>query len=485
MSTVVGARRRQPSNSTLIERELQSILGGDGVLPGNTAEYLADATESRTVRSSAEAIALPSYADDVARVVRWCYEHDVPIVPRGGGTGLAGGAVPISGGVVIGLERLHSVHRIDPELWRMRADAGLRTADLQRRARESGLYFPPDPGAAERSQLGGNVATNAGGPHAFKYGPTGAWVTGLQAVIAPGELIEVGGPIRKDVAGYDLKSLLIGSEGTLGIVTAVWLRLTPAPEAALPVAAAYASAREGCEAIENVLANGLGVAALEYLDAGALGATRDAFPVPLPGGAAFMVIAEADGSEHEAARLHAELVEVLRDGAISIHAPGEPRAIADLWRWRAGASLGVTAQYGGKISEDIVVPLDRLLDAIEATVEIGHRHRLTACSWGHAGDGNLHSTFMVSPDDPDQLRRAEAGAEDLFALACELGGSVSGEHGVGWVKRGALEQQWAPAAIGLHEAIKDVFDPKGLLNPGKKLARLDRQRRDAGLELEQ
>ena len=468
---MAGDNSRQTNDWALIERELQSILGADAVLPGSSAAYLADATESRSLRGRADAIALPTYADDVARVVRWCYEHDVPIVPRGGGTGFAGGAVPLSGGVVIGLERLRSVHRFDPELWRIRADAGVRTADLRRRARESGLYFPPDPGAAEQSQLGGNVATNAGGPHAFKYGVTGAWVTGLEAVVAPGELIEVGGPLRKDVAGYDLKSLLIGSEGTLGIVTAAWLRLIPAPEAALPVAAVYASAREGCLAIESVLANGLAVAALEYLDAGALGATRDAFPVPLPAGAGFMVIADADGSEHEAARLHAELVEVLSDGAVSIHAPREDRAISDLWRWRNGTSLGVTAQLGGKVSEDIVVPLERLLDAIEATGEIGRRHRLPACSWGHAGDGNLHSTFMISPDDRDALRRAEEGAEDLFALACELGGSISGEHGVGCVKRGALEHQWAPAAIALHEAIKDAFDPKGLFNPGKKLAR--------------
>jgi glycolate oxidase subunit GlcD len=458
-------------NHELVERELRSILGHDGVLPGSARAYLTDATESRSLRGRADAVALPADADGVARVVAWCYEHDVPIVPRGGGTGFAGGAVPLDGGVVLGLERLRSVHRFDPELWRIRLDAGVGTADLRRRARENGLYFPPDPGAAEQSQLGGNIATNAGGPHAFKYGVTGAWVTGLQAVVAPGELIEVGGPLRKDVAGYDLKSLLIGSEGTLGIVTAAWLRLIPAPEATLPVAACYASAREGCEGIASVLANGLGVAALEYLDAGALGATRGAFPVALPPEAAFMLIVDADGSEQEAARLHAEVVEVLGDDALSIYAPRDARAIAELWRWRDGASPGVTAQRGGKVSEDIVVPLDRLLEAIEGTVEIGRRHRLPACSWGHAGEGNLHSTFLISPDDPDELRRAEDGAEELFSLARELGGSISGEHGVGLVKRGGLERQWAPAAVALHEAIKNAFDPKGLLNPGKKLAR--------------
>ncbi|MDQ6778153.1 MAG: FAD-binding protein, partial [Actinomycetota bacterium] len=287
-----------------------SILGPEATRPGSDRAYLSDATESRNLRGRADAIALPRSAEEVARVVRWCYEHDVPIIPRGGGTGFAGGAVPLDGGVVISLERLREVRQFDPELWRIRLDAGVTTAELRRRARENGLYFPPDPGAGEQSHLGGNIATNAGSPHAFKYGVTGTWVTGLEAVVAPGELIEIGGPIRKDVAGYDLKSLLIGSEGTLGIVTGAWLRLVPAPEAALPVAACYGSADEGCAAILGVLAEGVGAAALEYLDAGALAATRDAFPVELPPAGAFMVIAEADGSKQEAERVHAELVEV-------------------------------------------------------------------------------------------------------------------------------------------------------------------------------
>jgi glycolate oxidase subunit GlcD len=454
-----------------IERALTSMLGPEGTRPGSERAYLADATESRSLRGRADAVALPGSADEVARVVTWCYEHDVPVVTRGGGTGFAGGAVPIDGGVVLALERLRSVRQFDPELWRIHLEAGVSTADLRRRARENGLYYPPDPGAAEQSQLGGNIATNAGGPHAFKYGVTGAWVTGLEVVVAPGELIAIGGPVRKDVAGYDLKSLLIGSEGTLGIVTAAWLRLIPAPEAALPVAASYASARDGCAAILGVLANGLAAAALEYLDGGALAATRGAFPGDLPAGAAFMVIAEADGSEAEAARLHAELVDVLSEGAVSVHAPREAREVAALWRWRAGTSPGVTAKRGGKVSEDIVVPVDRLLEAIEETVAIGRRHRLEACSWGHAGEGNLHSTFLISPEEPEELARAERAAEELFALASALGGSVSGEHGLGSVKRGALARQWPPAALALHEQVKGVFDPKGLLNPGKKLAR--------------
>jgi FAD/FMN-containing dehydrogenase len=336
---------------------------------------------------------------------------------------------------------------------------------VQQLARESGLLFPPDPGAPEQSQIGGNIATNAGGPHAFKYGVTGRWVTGLEAVVPPGEVIAVGGPVRKDVAGYDLKSLLIGSEGTLGIVTAAWLRLIPASEAAHPVVGLYDGTQAGCEAIERVVGSGLLPAALEYLDAGALAAAGPAFPGGVPAGAGFMVIAEADGSRDDAARLRDELVEVLSETALAVVTP-EP---AELWRWREGVAFAVIAQRGGKSGEDVVVPLDRLAEAIEETVEIGARHCLVACSWGHAGDGNVHANFVVDPRDEAELDRARAGAEELFAMAIRLGGSISGEHGIGWTKRGWLERQWGPRAVELHRELKRAFDPKGLLNPGKKI----------------
>jgi glycolate dehydrogenase FAD-linked subunit len=457
--------------SATAERDLRGLLGPEAVLPGVTRQYLTDATESRAVVGRADAIALPGDPQQVADVVRWCYEHDVALIPRGGGTGLAAGAVPTDGGIVLSLERLRAVRSLEGELWRAHVEAGITTADVARLARENGLLYPPDPGAAEQSQIGGNIATNAGGPHTFKYGVTSAWVTGLEFVLAPGELVSIGGPVRKDVAGYDIKSLLIGSEGTLAVVTAAWLRLTPAPESQLPIVAFYESAQAGCQALGAVLASGLLPAALEYLDEGAVTIASGAFPDDVPRGAAFMVIAEADGSLAEAQRLRTELVEVLGEHAVSLHAPSDRRAIAELWRWRAGASIAITARRGGKVSEDIVVPFERLAEAVAATREIGARHGLEACSWGHAGDGNLHSTFMIDPADPDQLRRAEQAASALFALACELGGSVSGEHGLGLVKRGALAQQWPEPAVVLHESIKRLFDPKGLLNPGKKLAR--------------
>jgi glycolate oxidase subunit GlcD len=429
--------------------------------------YLADLM-GRGVRGTADAVVLPSSVEEVAAVMRWCYDHDVPLTPRGGGTGLAGGAIPVLGGVVIGFERLNKIRQFDPLLWRMHVEAGVTTGDVQRIARESGLRFPPDPGAAEISQIGGNIACNAGGPHAFKYGVTGNWVTGLEVVLPPGEIVHIGGPLRKDVAGYDVKSLLVGSEGTLGLITAAWLKLVPAPELELPVIGLYPDAEAGIGAIERVLASGVVPAAIEYLDAVTLRYSGDAYPFGLPDGAGFMVITEADGSAPEARRVAAELQEALAEDAVAVHAPLEPSDVAELWRWRGGTAFAILAQRGGAYSEDIAVPLDRLRDVARETLAIGERHNVPALSFGHAGDGNIHSTFLFSPEDLDEEQRADAACHELFELALRLGGTLTGEHGVGWLKRGQLEHQLGPVGYDLHNRIKQAFDPKNLVNPGKK-----------------
>ena len=448
-----------------VERDLRAAVTADVVAP--TAAYLTDMTEARGLHGRADAVALPRSAEEVAEVVAWCYEREVPIVPRGGGTGYAGGAVALDGGVVLSLERLESVRSFDPLLWRIEVEAGLRTSEVRRVARESGLLFAPDPGAAEQSQIGGNIATNAGGPHAYKYGVTGKWVTGLEVVVAPGEVVQLGGPLRKDVAGYDLKQLLIGSEGTLGVVTAAWLRLIPAPEAAWPVVGFFDGVRDGAAAIERVVGSGLPVAALEYLDSETMRYAGPTFPGEVPAGA-FAVLVEADGSHEEAARIRADVLEVLGENALALYAPEPAAEITTLWRWRDGIALVVDVQRGGKASEDIAVPLDRLGEAIEESLEVGRRFGIPTASWGHAGDGNLHTTFLLDGNDERELALAPQLSEALFELALQLGGTISGEHGVGFVKRNWLERQLGPRAFELHSAIKRAFDPKNLLNPGKK-----------------
>ena len=443
--------------------DLARIVGAEHVLPGDDPRYVADQTAFSAVHGVADAVVLPADADEVAEVVSWCRERSVPVVPRGGGTGWAGGAVPLGEGVVLGLERLATVHAVDPLQWRMTVGAGVTTGTVQRLARENGLCFPPDPGAAETSQIGGNVATNAGGPHCFKYGVTGAWVTGLEAVLASGDIVRVGGSPRKDVAGYDLRALLVGSEGTLGVITAVWLRLIPAPAGSWPVAAFYADVEAGGAAVERLMAAGPVPAAIEYLDGATVALAGAGFPGGAPADAGFLLITESDTSAEDAA----VLAEALEDGAVGgVRVVDDP---AGLWRWRDGVGLVVTAARGGKLSDDIAVPVERLAEAVRRVGEIGERHGLESCSWGHAGDGNLHATFLVDPRDDLAVARARHAADDLLAMAIELEGTISGEHGIGVLKNGWLRRQWSPAAVAAHEAVKHALDPRGLMNPGKKV----------------
>jgi FAD/FMN-containing dehydrogenase len=230
----------------------------------------------------------------------------------------------------------------------------------------------------------------------------------------------------------------------------------------------YRDAEAGISAIERVLGSGVVPAAIEYLDAVTLQYAGDAYPFGLPEGTGFMVITEADGADAEARRVAVELQEALTDDAVAVHSPVEPSEVADLWRWRGGAAFAILAQRGGAYSEDIAVPLDKLRDVARETLEIGNRHNVPALSFGHAGDGNIHSTFLFSPDDLDEEQRADEACHELFALALRLGGTISGEHGVGWLKRDQLQHQLGAAGYDLHTRIKQTFDPKNLLNPGKK-----------------
>jgi FAD/FMN-containing dehydrogenase len=354
----------------------------------------------------------------------------------------------------------------------MNVEAGVSTAHVSRLARENGLVFPPDPGASEQSLIGGNVATNAGGPHAFKYGSTGAWVNGLEVALAPGELATVGGATRKDAAGYDLRGLLVGSEGTLGILTAVALRLAPAPAVALPLVAFMADLTSGQRALLEILGSGLQPAVLDFLDARAFAVAAGSFPgdapevlTSAPEGDGFVLLVELDGSEGEVEQQVAELQEVLAEHEPSRLQRPQPSA---LWRWRDGLNGVIAGVRGGKVSEDICVPPERLEEAIRAIYALGTELSLPACVWGHAGDGILHATFLVDPSSPGELERGLKAGERTLALALGIGGSISGEHGVGYVKRAFLGAQWDRAAIAAHRRVKEALDPKGLLNPGKK-----------------
>jgi FAD/FMN-containing dehydrogenase len=419
-----------------VAADLARVVGAEHVLAPPPAWALHDATEWAGLRGSAEALVRPGSTEEVAGVVAWCAERGVPVTPRGGGTGLAGGCVP-DGGVVLALDRLDRVVEVEPESWRMVVGAGVTTARVRRVAAENGLHFPPDPGAAESSQIGGNVATNAGGPHTLGFGATRRWVVGVEAVLGTGEVLDAR-RLHRDVAPYDLLGLLCGSEGTLAVITEVHLRLLPAYSPEPPVLAFYDDAEAGCAAAAAVLAEGQQPAVLDFLDAGALASAGRS------GGFALL----AEGAELE--------------GAV---------ASDDVWRWREGIAHAVAAQRGGKLSEDVAVPLARLAELVDGTVEIGARHGLEACSWGHAGDGISHGAFMLDASDARQVQRAHAAAEELFDLALALGGTLSGEHGLGRLKAHRAEEALGAPTVAAMRAVKAALDPLGILNPGVKLPR--------------
>lgn len=428
--------------------DLQSIVGARHVRQDPEPWRLADAADPAFLPARADWLVAPGTADEVAAVLAWCAERGIPVTPRGGGTGLAGGAVP-EVGLVLSLGRLRQIRTWEPERRRGFLEAGLRTAEVARLARENGLIFGPDPGAAESSELGGNVATNAGGPHSYGYGPTRAWVTGLEVVVPPGEILALGGPLRRDAAGLDLVGLVTGSEGSLAIVTAAWVALRAAPEHVIAVRARLPDTARGAAAVERVVEAGLPLTVLDFVDEATPGAEG-----------AFTVLAEAAGSAEHAEATAADLGDLLADGAVERLDPDE------LWRWRSGLTGRVVEHLGSKLSEDVGVPVERLGEAVAGVREIGARHDLAACSWGHAGDGILHASFLFAKNDREARGRASAGAEEVFALALDLGGTPSGEHGTGRLKRAWRPRAQGPAVAALHARVKAAWDPESLLNPG-------------------
>ena len=350
----------------------------------------------------------------------------------------------------------------------VRVQPGVTRKQLNEYIRDQGLFFPIDPGAD--ASLGGMTATRASGTNAVRYGTMRDNVLSLTCVMPNGEVVRTARRAKKSSAGYDLTRLMVGSEGTLGIVTAAWLRLVPAPEARGVVVSFFDSSSAGCEAILAVMASGIQPTALEFLDRGTLAAAIGSLPFDAPADPGFAVLAEADGSPQEVERVLGELDEAMAEAGAAATLNISERSQAEaLWSWRDGISYAVAAQRGGKISEDIVVPAERLAEAIDGTIEIGSRHGLEACSWGHAGDGNLHSTFLVDLDDADQMRRGKAASDELFEMAISLGGSISGEHGIGSLKTSHVRQALGQDVVALQAEIKRAFDPKLLLNPGKKI----------------
>ncbi len=416
-------------------------------------------------------VLFPKSHEEVQAIVHIARRHHLPLIPRGAGSGNVGGAQPVPGSAVISFECMQEVCDYSPADRSITVEAGMITAAINDHVVQDGLFYPPDPGSSPYCRIGGNLAMNAGGPHAVKYGATRDYVLGLRAVTGCGETLCCGVRTSKGVVGYDLTRLLVGSEGTLALITEVTLRLLPLPMAKATLRAAYANTASACAAVQRVMAQRHTPSALELMDPHALAAVRSmGAATDLPAASQALLMVEVDGeSETIPAQLEALRQALAGEGNLEILEATDAQATAALWAARKSLSPATKAMAPLKINEDVVVPVSRLRDLLEAIEAIAQEQSLHIVSFGHAGNGNLHVNFLVHPENHEEMRHARQGLQKLFQTVLRLGGTLSGEHGIGSTKREFLPLELSPENLSIQRAIKKLFDPEGILNPGKLL----------------
>ena len=427
--------------------------------------YSYDATGKKFLP---DAVGFPVDAEEVRRIVLLANRHRFPVVPRGAGSGFSGGSLPVHGGVVLSTERMDRIVAIDAENLYAVVEPGVVTETLKEEARRRGLFYPPDPASLKFSTIGGNIAECAGGMCAVKYGVTRDYVLGLEAVLGTGELVRTGVSTVKGVVGYDLTRMLVGSEGTLGIVTRATLRLIPLPESAATMLALFSGNREAAGAVNAVVAARVTPSAMELMDRTAIDCVLSVVPFPLPEGTGRALLLEVAGPAGSVARDADRLAEVCRAcGAIEVRVASDARGREELWKMRRSISPGLRRLAPVKMNEDIVVPRSRLADMFDFLADLAARKRVRIVNFGHAGDGNIHVNVMTSGTDADETRRAEEAVEEVFRKTVEVGGTISGEHGIGIAKAPFLEMEVGPLGVSVMKRLKECFDPNGILNPGK------------------
>lgn len=439
--------------------------------PADLAAYAYDAWGASGERHLPDAVVFPGSTAEVAGVVQVAAYYGVPLIPRGAGTGYAAGAAPTHGGIVLSLTRMNRILGVERDALRLYAEAGAITTSIHTAAHRAGLYYPPDPGSSTTCTIGGNVACNAAGPHTLRYGVTADYVAGLTAVLADGSVVRLGE--GGDSTRGELQALLIGSEGTLAVITEVLLRLLPQPEARQTLAATFDSMQAAADSVAAVARAGIVPAAMEFLDSGALDAVQAAGFGSLGDGAAALVIYEVEGTPATTAAEAEAIRQAVANAKATTVETGTTAAEAQrLWRARKGVSAAVAKVMIGKVNEDVVVPRDRIAELVSFTYEVGERHDLRVVNFGHLGDGNLHATFLIDPRVAGDRQRGDAAAGELFERVLGMGGSLSGEHGVGQAKVAYVERQLGSGGVALMRRIKDALDPRGTLNPGKKIPAL-------------
>lgn len=447
-----------------------SSAAGPGNLLTGSADCWPYAYDNSRRQAPPGAVVYAESHDQIELVVRVCNAFEIPLVSRGSGTGTTGATVPLDHAVVLSFERMNRILTIDANNRMAIVQPGVTNGQLQEAAGELGFFWPPDPTSAAVCTIGGNLAYNSAGPRAVKYGTPRENTLALRAVTGNGESIRTGSMTTKGVVGYDLTRLLLGSEGTLAVITEATLKLTPLAETRRTLSASYRDIHSAARAVAAIMAQPVTPCALEFMDKQALEMVRDFSSIDLPDGIGAMLIIEVDGTAHgiaEAMRQVAQSADI--DGCIEINLAETEEAVQQLWKTRKSLSPALRNVAPKKINEDIAVPISKMPALIEGLEKLSDQHDITIVNFGHAGNGNIHVNLLVNPDDVEEMQRANVCLAEVFSLVISLDGTLSGEHGVGLEKRDYIDQEIDPVSLRLMHRIKQQFDPNNILNPGKTL----------------
>ncbi|HEU5198987.1 MAG TPA: FAD-linked oxidase C-terminal domain-containing protein [Ktedonobacterales bacterium] len=451
-----------------VARALRSIVGPENVLQ-DLEDLLAYEIDGTWVEREPQVVVLPKTAEEISAILRLANAERIVVTPRGSASGLSGGALASSGGIALSLTRMNRILEIDVGNAVAVVQPGVITGDLQKAVEEVGLFYPPDPSSLSVSAIGGNVAENAGGARCLKYGVTHDYVMGLQVVLPTGEIIRTGGRMVKNVTGYNLRALFTGAEGTLGVVTEITLRLLPRPKHALTALAVFPRLDDAAEAVTQIMASGLIPASVELMDQTTVQCVEELLHIGLPVEAEALLLFAVDGNYEQIVRAELEgIAEVCRvKGATEVKTARDTEESSQLWKARRSVSPALARRRPNKLGEDVSVPRTAVPAMVRAVREIAARHQVLIPVFGHVGDGNLHPNILCDRRDAEEMQRVRLAAAEIFEEAISLGGTLSGEHGIGLLKKEFLERDLGTAQVEAMRRIKAAFDPLGILNPGK------------------
>jgi len=455
-----------------IKKKISDVVGRDYVLDSelNRFGYSYDSSFIPLLpENRPDLVVLPRTAEEVSRIMAVACEEEIPVTPRGAASGRTGGSIPLRGGISLCLDRMTKITELDERNMMVTAEAGVRTIDLYNHCAAKGLFFPPDPASWKFSTIGGNVAENAGGMRAVKYGVTKNYVMGLEVVLVDGAILWTGGKAIKNVTGYDLTSLFTGSEGTLGIITRALFRLIPMPKRHGTLQVMFRNLDDGCRTIHTMLLSGIVPAAAEIMDRTCLEVVARHRKTELDPEVGACIIIEIDGDDDASLEIQAKRIEdvAISCGAVTFRAARSQQEADEIWAVRRGISSAVAALAPHRIGEDISVPRDAFPEVVRRIEEISKKHGFTIVVYGHAGDGNIHPSLLCDLSKPGEEERVHRAVDDIFAAALSVGGTLSGEHGIGITKRPYTRDALGEIGIRTLKAVKAALDPKGLLNPGK------------------